>query len=285
MKFFNSFKVFLIILVFICNVQGCFSACYQFDEDIQIRKFFEAQEKALSLGKIDDLKTFYAENYQSNDGFDKKSLFELYGNTVKNHPDIKYKIKIKSLSVQGDYATVQTLSTARATTIEKSPVTGDNADLYISACTIFYLKKNGKNWQIVNEKTLFEKTCLLYGSCKKIGIRLIAPSLVKAGEEYSVTFQIPPKYAKIAMASIKKDVIVYPAQDSKDIYKLLDQEGSLERVFRSNISGKNESVCASLAVAGGVPDFNNLQDLKIEGLGIYLQRVNIMPKSGACNEK
>ena len=285
MKFINSLKFFLVILLVFINTQMGMAFCFVQPPQIEIKKFFEEQEQCLNQAKVEPLKRFYAENYQSNDGFNKKSLFELYEHTIKNHPDIKYTIKIKSLNVEGDYATVQVFSTATATTLEKSPITGDNADLYISANTIFYLKKNGKNWQIVNEKTLFEKTCLLYGSCKNIHIKLIAPSLISEGEEYTATIQVPLKYSKIAMASIKKDLITYPAKDSKEIYKLLDREGVLERVFRANTTGKNESVAVSLAVAGSASNLVDLQDIKVEGLGIYLQRVNVMPKCGEMNEK
>lgn len=285
MNFSNSIKVFFIVLLFFIKTQVGWAFYVPSNPNLEIKKFFQEQEKCLNQAKVEPLKRFYAENYQSNDGFDKKSLFELYENTLKNHPDIKYSIKIKNLTIQGDYATVQALSTAHATTIEKSPITGDNANLYICANTLFYLKKNGQDWQIVNEKTLFEKTCLLYGICKNLHIKLITPDLVSAGDNYTATLEVPLKYSKIAMASIKKDIITYPAKDSKEIYKLLDRDGVLERVFNANTTGKNESVTVSLAIASSASNLINLQDIKVEGLGIYLQRVNIMSKSGEKNEK
>jgi hypothetical protein len=281
-KFFIRLVCIFALLLF--NISGSFASCRLSYDDLQIKKLFLEQQVLMNTAQIDKLKTLYSDNYVSNDGFDKSALFNLYQDTVKNHPDIKYDVYVTKITVDGDYATVRTVSKTKASTCEKSQITHDNGLLSIDMETMFYLKKIGQDWKITSEQTLAERTTLLYGDCKNADIKLCAPEMVEENSEYSAILKVSPKYAKNAMGSIKKELITYPAQNVEDIFKGFDNTGELERVFKSNDSHYNETIAASVAFASQQSGRPNSLDFKISGLGILLQRVNILPlpeKQGA----
>jgi len=249
--------------------------CY--DSTAEIKQLFNEQKNCLNTSNIEGLKKIYSDDYISNDGFNKATLFNLYQDTLKNHPDIKYDVLISKLSVEGNYATVKAINKSTATTAEKSNITGDNGLLNIDMETIFYLKKTGAEWKIVAEQTISEKTSLLYGDCKNVGIQLFAPEYICANTEYTATLKMPAKYAKYAMGSIKKELITYPAQETPDIFKGFDSIGLVERIFKSNAKGNNETIAASVAFAlPKIDKSTNNIDIQISGLGVLLQRVNVI---------
>lgn len=242
----------------------------------EVKNLFGKQKTYLNTSNIEELKKLYSEDYLSNDGFNKESLFKLYEDTIKNHPDIKYDVYIRQLSVCGSYATVKVINKSNATTAEKSTITGDNGLLTIDMETVFYLKKTCGEWKIVAEQTISEKTSLLYGDCKTAGIKLCAPECIAANKDYSAILKMPAKYAQYALGSIKKDPIVFPSPQTSDIFKPFDSIGVIERLFTSNSKGNNETVSASVAFALPKKDKYNNIDIKISGLGVLLQRVNVI---------
>ena len=252
---------------------------------IEIKNVFEQQKCFLNEAKIENLKPLYADDYLSNDGFDKSTLFSLYQDTLKNHPDIKYDIIVTKITADGDYATVKTLNKSTATTAEKSQITHDNGFLSVDMETIFYLQKKCGLWQIVAEQTISERTSVLYGECKNADIKLYAPEFIPAGKEYTVTLELPEKYAKFAMGSIKKELITYPSEDPGDIFKNFDSSGVIERIFQPNSQEKNETIAASVALAAPCFGSNNNPDLKISGIGVLLQRVNLCSVPPKQNQK
>jgi hypothetical protein len=254
---------------------------------IEVKRVFEQQKCFLNEAKIDNLKVLYADDYLSNDGFDKNTLFQLYQDTLKNHPDIKYDIFITKITVDGDYATVKTVNKSKATTLQKSPITNDSGLLSVDMETIFYLQKKCGLWQIVAEQTISERTSLLYGECKNADIKLFAPEFISTDKEYTVGLEVPEKYAKFAMGSIKKELITYPSEDPGDIFKVFDSSGLIERIFQPNLQEKNETIAASVAFATPSLTGTNNLDLKISGIGVLLQRVNLYsaPQNRIKNEK
>lgn len=270
-------KLVCILSLFLFSIGSSYAAGNLSCDDLQIKKLFLEQQMFMNNSQIDNLKTLYSDNYVSNDGFDKAALFNLYSDTVKNHPDIKYDVAITKITVDGDYASVRTVSKTKASTCEKSQITHDNGILSIEMETIFYLHRVGQDWKITSEQTLSERTTLLYGDCKNADIRLCAPELVEENSEYTASLKVSPRYAKYAMGSIKKEFITYPAQNVQDIFKSFDQTGELERVFKSNDKHYNETVAASVAFASVKSGAVSSLDFKISGLGVLLQRVNIMP--------
>lgn len=246
---------------------------------LEVRKTFEQQKNALNEFKLDELKSLYSDNYTSNDGYTKENLFSLFKDTWKNHPDIKYDMSITKIQLNGDYATVKTLLKTTATTAEPSEITKDTGYLNIASETIFHVKKIGKSWKIYAEDTLSEKIYLLYGSCKDMDIQFFAPELVKADSEYTASLKIPSQFAKFAMGSIKNELIVYPEAETKDIFKSISTNGILERVLKSNTTCNNETASAYVAFTEPFFDKANNIELKVSGLALIMQRVNVIPQS------
>ncbi len=276
MRVFKTIITFIFILsLLLFNASDSYAFCNVSKSFVEIKKVFEQQKCFLNGAKIDNLKNLYSEDYMSNDGFNKATLFDLYKETLKNHPDIKYEIVVTKITVDGDYATVKTINKSTATTAQKSEVTNDTGLLSVDMETIFYLQKKGEIWQIVAEQTISERTSLLYGECKNAEIKLYAPEFITADKEYTVGLELPEKYAQFAMGSIKKELITYPSEDPGDIFKSFDSSGNIERIFQPNSKGQNETIAASVAIASPCLGPNNNLDVKISGIGVLLQRVNV----------
>lgn len=288
MRVFKAISTFIFVLsLLFFNMANSYALSNFSNNFSEIKNIFEQQKCFLNRSDIDNLKNLYSEDYISNDGFDKTTLFNLYKETLKNHPDIKYNIGITKITVDGDYATVKTLNRSTATTAEKSKITNDNGLLSVDMETIFYLEKQNNIWKIVAEQTISERTSLLYGECKKAAIRLHVPEFISANKEYIATLKLPEKYSKFAMGSIKQELITYPSEDPGDIFKNFDSVGIIERIFTPNATGNNETVAASIAFASPCLGPNNNMDFKISGLGVLLQRVNVFsgPQNRLKNEK
>lgn len=266
--------IFAISLLFF-NVSNSYAFSNVPKSFVEIQKVFEQQKCFLNEAKIEELKSLYSEDYSSNDGFDKNTLFNLYQDTLKNHPDIKYDILVTKITVDGDYATVKTVNKSTATTLQKSQITNDNGLLSIDMETIFYLQNKSGLWQIIAEQTISERTSLLYGECKTANVKLYVPEFIPAGKEYTAVLEVPEKYSKFTMGSIKKELITYPSEDPGDIFKTFDSVGIIERIFTSNTQEKNEMIAASVAIATPYIGTNNNIDTKISGIGVLLQRVNL----------
>lgn len=288
MRVFKTIATFIFILsLLLFNASDGHAFCNVSKSFIEIKQVFEKQKCFLNGAQIDNLKTLYSEDYLSNDGFNKDTLFNLYKDALKTHPDIKYDIVVTKITVDGDYATVKTVNKSTATTTQKSDITNDNGLLSVDMETIFYLQKKDEIWQIVAEQTISERTSLLYGDCKNADIKLYAPEFVTADKEYTVGLELPEKYAKFAMGSIKKELITYPSEDPGDIFKSFDSSGMIERIFQPNSKGQNETIAASVAIASPSLGANNNLDIKISGIGVLLQRVNVFfgPQKQTKNEK
>jgi len=286
MRVFKKFTTFIFVLsLLFFNASNSYAFSNISKSFTEIKNIFEQQKCFLNRAEIDNLKNLYSEDYVSNDGFDKATLFELYKDTLKIHPDIKYDICVTKITVDGDYATVKTVNKSTATTAEKSVVTNDNGLLSVDMETVFYLKKQNNIWKIIAEQTISERTSLLYGECKKANIKLYVPEFVSSNKEYIATLELPENYAKFAMGSIKQELITYPSDDPGDIFKSFDSAGIVERIFKSNTTGNNETVAASVAFASPCVGANNNLDLKISGLGVLLQRVNVFFEPQKQNKK
>ena len=276
MRVFKTITTFIFMLsLLFFNASNSYAFSNVSRSFAEIKNIFEQQKCFLNRAEIDNLKKLYSEDYLSNDGFDKATLFDLYKDTLKNHPDIKYDIFITQIKVDGDYATVKTVNKSTATTAEKSQITNDNGLLSVDMDTIFYLEKQNNIWKIVAEQTISERTSLLYGDCKKASIKLYVPEFIAPNKEYTATLELPENYAKFAMGSIKQELIKYPSEDPGDIYKSFDSAGMLERIFKPNSTGNNETIAASIALTSPCLGANNNLDLKISGIGVLLQRVNV----------
>lgn len=225
--------------------------------------------------KIDKLQDMYTEDYMNADGFGKEKLFSLINETWKGYPDIKYSSQIKDIRVGDKYTVVLTSDKAVATTAKKSDVTNDYGELFSSSENLLYFKKVGKDWKIFAEKVVSEKTVLKYGSSKKISMEISAPKIVKPNEEYTISLRVNKAPNAVVVSSISAEPIVYPEIHSKEVFRQINEKGLLERIVKANSNNNNEMAIASLGFTETVFDIYQNSRLKVTGLALVMQRVNV----------
>ena len=103
-----------------------FGKLFAVEPEAQIKKFFNDYERAGNKHNLNKVRTFYDDNYVSSDGFEVKTYFEMIEKTWNSYPDLKYNYEIKKITVNGDWATVQTYETAKGTTKDPSEFLADN---------------------------------------------------------------------------------------------------------------------------------------------------------------
>ena len=200
--------------------------------------------------------------------------------TWKGFPDLKLSSKVKSIRVNGDYASVETEDLSTATTAEKSELTGDTGILCSKAESIIYLRRYGKNWKIFSDKVIYERTSLFYGKAKNLNVTIYAPEQVYAGNEYTVSIvtDVPPE--TFVLGSIANEPIVYPEVKSEEVFRQITPEsGMLERVIKANKTNNNELAIASIGYTELVRDIYQKPQMKLTGIALIMQRVNVTPKS------
>ena len=146
---------------------------------------------------------------------------------------------------------------------------------------IYYLQKNGKQWVITSDYTIYEKTYLRYGSAKDIAFDIIAPYTTLAGKDYSILFAADVPKENLMLGSITNEKITYPAERPKEVFRKLDENGILERFVTANNEGYNEQ--ATVAVGITSPEFSKEElslKLNVSGVAFLISRVNVVqPKN------
>jgi len=214
----------------------------------------------------------YSEDYINSDGFDNKLFFKLIKGTWDTYPNIKYKFKVKSIDVTGDYATVAIEETSTATGIAP-----DNGTLTSFANNVYYLKRFPDGWKIVSDYILNEKTVLAYGAAKDSIIELSAPSQIFAGTEYTATLTVIPPENTLVIASIGKEKVTHPQKSAKEVFRKLPEDFILERLFIANTDNINEYVVASVGLTKADVKPDKKLSIKVSGLAYAMTRINVTP--------
>lgn len=243
----------------------------------EIRKTLLAHLKYSNSYNLDGLKAIYADNYVNADGFNKEVYFDLVKKTWESYPDIKYRIEIKGIDIDGNLAVAQVNEYASATTNAKSVMISEKGLLQSSSNSVYYLEKFGNEWKITSDHILYEKTYLRYGSAQFSQIDLSAPSQISADTPYTATLSINPPKNSLVIASIGKEIITYPQTVAEEVFKKLPDSGTLERIFKSNNQNINEYAVASFGITKA--ELKNNTDIRIyiTGLGFVMTRVNVVP--------
>ena len=136
------------------------------------------------------LESLYADNYINNDGFNKKAYFKSIESTWEACKDLTYTTKIQSISINGDFASVQVFETANGTIYDKldlMPVTGE---IHSSSTGIYHLIQINGKWFISGETSLSDESSLLYGDARFMNIEIQAPAQVESGDTYTTTIKV-----------------------------------------------------------------------------------------------
>lgn len=245
-----------------------------------IKDVIKIQNVYCNKRDYDSLFALYKDDFINNDGFTKDVYFKLIKDTWKSYPDISYTTEIKSINITNNYAAVEAYEYAVATTTENIDELEIVGELHGFAHTVYYLEKVGKNWKIASENILEEKTSLSYGDARYLNINLNAPELVGAGKSYSTNLTINVPDDSVVVASIGQEKITYPQSRSEEVFRRLNDDNTLERMFTANSDNTNEYNIASVGITRAeIPDMNNPQDIRVymSGIAFVMTRVNVVP--------
>ena len=240
----------------------------------ELKEFFENYGKLNNSKNLDKLMEMYDDSYLSADKFDKAKLKELASDSWKAYPNAKYDMKV--LSLNSDYlnATVLVKETIEGESSSKVDYLSGNGYIESNALTVYYLKKFYTGWKIVSDYIIDEKTALKYGVAKEITMKIDAPPLANAAQEYSsiVRIDVPKEY--IALVSINNEEITFPAQKAEEVFRTVKSDGIQERILKANSNKNNENAVASIGIAKTNITNKNVE-VNIVGIAFLTSRVNL----------
>lgn len=246
---------------------------------VDIRKALYTHLKYANNYNFDGLKSLYADSFINADGLNKDIYFDLIKKTWESYPDITYGIEIRNIEINENHAVAQVFERAMATTNSKSGIVKEKGLLESISNSVYYFEKINNKWLITSDHIVFEKTFLRYGSAKNAKIDLVAPCQIAADTQYTSTLEIQPPKDSLVIASIGREIITYPQSIAEEIFRKLPQEGTLERVFKSNDKNINEYAVASFGITKAELYKGNEIKIYITGLGFVMSRVNVIPKN------
>lgn len=281
---------FFIILCLTCSVQRSYSqgrseaanAIQNNQTQIQssINNFINRYIKATNEHNIAEINKIYAQNYHNGDGLIREDILKLMKDTWVSYPDLKINTVIKDIRVNDAYASVETFDKSVGSSAKKSDITNDIGLLESESHNIIYLQKFGKDWKIISDKVIYEKTSIKFGSAKPLNVALYAPEQVLAGDNYTVSLNAEIPDGMIALGSITSEPIVYPEIKPEEVFRQINPgTGSLERLMKSNVTSNNEFASASVGYSEMTEDVLANPEVKLTGLAIILIRVNVIPQS------
>ena len=240
----------------------------------ELKEFFENYGKLNNSKNLDKLMEMYDDSYLSADKFDKAKLKELASDSWKAYPNAKYDMKVLSLNSDYQNATVLVKETIEGESSSKVDYLSGNGYIESNALTVYYLKKFYTGWKIVSDYIIDEKTALKYGVAKEITMKIDAPPLANAAQEYSsiVRIDVPKEY--IALVSINNEEITFPAQKAEEVFRTVKSDGIQERILKANSNKNNENAVASIGIAKTNITNKNVE-VNIVGIAFLTSSVNL----------
>ena len=239
-----------------------------------IVKFFQEHVNYANKNDLSEFLRCYSPSYISNDGFNFESTSALFKDIWKQYYGIQYKNKVNSVAFYGDMAIVNVSEVARADINSENKA----GELKSYVDVIYYLERKGKSWVITGENVITEEICIQWGDAKSVAMYLESPQLVGAGEEYSAKLFIAPPQGLFAIGSISSDIVSYPQQTQKDVFKKFAQDFSLERLIKANTDNTNEYVVASVGYSRPSASVSMKGvNMNLSGYACLIRRVNVVP--------
>ena len=254
-----------------------FNITSQKDDKADITKILDKQQDYANKKNYTKLKSLYTSTYANTDGIDIDSYIESLKKTADIHGKLKYQTIINSITINGDYATVEATDIADGITKNAYETIPGKGVLHSEAKSIYYFKKEDGYWKIDAEAALSEKSYLKYGSAIDIEFKIDAPECIKADTEYNVKVIADLADDRGMIASITTEEIQFPHQKAEEIFRTIKRNGELERVVTSNNKGKNEVAFASVAIAKAVLTKDSKIDFAVDGVAFISSRVNVIP--------
>ena len=248
----------------------------------EIKKIFKLQERYTNRQDIEGIKSIYADKYVSCDGFDKKIFADLAEKTWKTYKNLKYKCYVRNIILTGDNtASVEVEEYIEGLSYGGTKyITNGYGLLENVSKSVYFLEKINEKWQIVSDNIYFEHTFLTYGSAKFIPSYLSSPEQVSAGSNYEISLSVVPPKNSVVIGSLAKENITYPQISAGEVFRKLPETNVLERIIKANTKNLNEYAVAFYVVmdTNGSENIETLQ-MKFTGVGIAMNRVNVIPKN------
>ena len=244
-----------------------------------IEAVFDKQDEYVSKYDYEGLKTLYADSFINNDGYNKDVYFSLVKETWETYPDITYKTYIKAITVNGDFATVETYETAVATTSANPELIDAIGELNAESNCIYHLEKISDHWLITGEDILNEFSTLKFGDARFVKMDLVSPTMVSAGAPYTTKLKVDLPANEVVIASINREKIVNPAPQPEEKFRRLPEEQVLERMFNANTENLNEYNVASVGITKAEFESEDKVRVYMNGLAFIMTRVNVVPKN------
>jgi hypothetical protein len=247
---------------------------------MSVRKILTNQLKYSNKHDLKDLSGLYADSYVNGDGLNRSIFLDLVKKTWKSYPDIKYYAIIRGIDVNGNKAIAHVDEYALATSSDSQNLSfRDKGLLESNSSTVYYLENINGLWQITSDHIDSERTYLRYGEAKFINIDLDAPNQISAGTPYTAALNIEAPKNSLIIASIGNEKITYPQENAPEVFRKLDEAGTLERIFTSNNNSINEYAVSSFGITRAKMQDGNKLKVSITGLGFAMTRVNVIPKN------
>lgn len=246
----------------------------------QVKRLLESQVRYANKTNFKKFISTYDEKYVNADGLNIEDYSSLVKDTWDSYNNIKYGIKIKSISVNENKATAELFETAHAD-ISISEAYG--GELKSESDSIYYLEKINGKWKVVSDSALSETTSMLYGQAKNLDIKLSVPNEINANTEYTASLEFTPPEDTVAVASITADKVEYPQKSPKEVFRNLPEDNILERLFTANNSGADEYVIASIGLTKTQVCDLSIQ-LSLIGFGYKIKRVNVISENNEVCE-
>jgi len=237
-----------------------------------VEAFLENMEVQWNSHSLDNLMSFYTDDYVNNDGLDKKAVSALTQDFWKTYPDVKYSSKTKSIRIEGNFATVESRDMAVGSTAKVMPVIGSKGDLSSISEGQLYIKKIGKDWKIIGDRIDYEKVRVAFGLAKNLNAVFSAPEQVKSGNHYSAKLELNLPSNLTAVGSITSQPLEYPQPSPGEVWRSLEGGSVLERIMPANSDNRNELLMATIGIT-------NVQRNNLMGITFLTRRLNVVPNS------
>lgn len=243
--------------------------------ELQIKAIFDSYRKYSNCKNLEKFLSLHDDTYRSADGYGKNRLKELAVESWKEYPDVKYTIKVVSVNVDLDNATVITNENLSGITNSAVEYVKGNGYINSESTAIYYLKRFSNEWRITSDFIVNEKTSMRYGVARFIPMNLDAPSLVVPEEEYTAILKLNVPRSYVALVSLNNEPITFPFVKSTEVFRTVKADGIQERILKSNDGLKNENAIASIGIARPNMQDNNL-NVNIVGIAFLSSRVNVL---------
>ncbi len=228
---------------------------------------------------MDSVLKHYSARFTSGDNLPLSDVQKLIQDTWKTYPDIHYDSKTLEIRFNGDWATVESLDSAKASVKTDEAVMNATGKMESSSRGLLFLHRIGKTWEIQSDFTVYENAFIAYGEAQKLKVNLSAPDLVFSGEPYTAKIDVDLLPGNVVISSITKESLQYPQTSPKERFRSLsDRHNSLERVFQANQTNHNEMVTATIGLTEVGQDAEERPTIRFTGVATLVKRVNVLPR-------